>query len=237
MDIKTLVFLVADAVMVLAGCLYGLKFLKKRNYLLGLEWLIVGLSGANFFLYSLTGSHFVYNISYFFDAFSRAFGFPVIATAGLMAVTHGYKPSTLADAGFFVASFVGAVILVAADSVAPAKPWFYLVMWTAYSIYLTHFSWRLLRAGEKAHAIGLFLVMLSSQVIASIYDFYKIPGDDDEHTLFYVLALSAWAYSLVETYYAYCALERAEATDQGARKAQAARLNGQYDQPVLVDRR
>ena len=210
MDLKSYGFLLGDAAMVLAGCVYGWKFFRKRNYLLGLEWLIVGLSGANFFVYFLTGSSFVYNISYFFDAFSRAFGFPVIATAGLMVVSHGYKPSILADVGYFVASFAGAVILVAADFIVPAKPWFYLVMWTAYSIYLTYFAWRLLRAGEKTHAIGLFLVMLSAQAIASIYDFFHIPGDDEQHTLFYVLALITWAYALAETYYAYCALERAE---------------------------
>lgn len=221
MDLKSLAFILADALMVAAGCIYGWKFFRKRNYLLGLEWLIVGLSGANFFVFFLTGSHFVYNISYFFDAFSRAFGLPVIATAGLMAVTHGYKPTALADAGYFVASFAGAIILVAADVVAPAKPWFYLVMWTAYSVYLTYFAVRLLSAGQKKHAIGVLLVMLTSQAIATIYDFYKIPGDDDEHTVFYILALLTWAFSLFETYYAYCALERFQGAGRSARRDHA----------------
>lgn len=213
MDPKTLVFLLADAAMVAAGAIYGVKFLRKRNYLLGLEWLIVALSGTNFFFYALSGSHALYNISYFFDAFSRAFGFPLIAVAGLMAVTHRYKPSTLADITFFGASVAGTVVLVAADFVVPAKPWFYLAMWTGYSICLAYFAWRLLIVGEKTHAIGMFLVMLSAQAIATIYDFFHIPGDDDQHTLFYILALSTWAFSLFETYHAYCALERARATD------------------------
>lgn len=210
MDLKLCFFLLADAAMVAAAATYGWKFLNKRNYLLGLEWWIVGLSGTNFFFYSLSGSHFLYNISYFFDAFSRAFGFPLIATAGLMAVTHRYKPSVFADVALFVLGTAGAIVLVTVDAVAPAKPWFYLVMWSAYSVYLVYFAWRLLRAGEKAQAFGFAVSLVAAQVIASLYDFYKIPGDDDQHTLFYIAALSTWAYSLLQTYYAYCALERAE---------------------------
>jgi hypothetical protein len=99
---------------------------------------------------------------------------------------------------------------VAVDFVAPAKPYFYLAMWTAYSIFLAYFAARLWSAGQRGHAIGLCLVLLSSQAIASIYDFFHLPGDDEEHTLFYIFALSAWAFSLVGTYYAYCALERAD---------------------------
>src|SRR5690349_18826078 len=129
MDLKTIVFLLADVVMVLAGAVYGWKLLKKKNYLLGIEWFVVAVSGTNFFFYSLSGSPVLYNISYFFDAFSRAFGFPVIAIAGLMAVSHHYRPSTLADIAFFAASSVGAAILVSADAYPSAKAWFYVVMW------------------------------------------------------------------------------------------------------------
>lgn len=210
MGLKFLVFCLADAVMVAAGATYGCKFLKKGNYLLGLEWLIVALSGTNFFFYALSGSEFLYRISYFFDAFSRGFGFTVIAVAGLMAVTHKYKPSILVDIAFFVLSGLVTVALVAADVVTPAKPWFYLVMWSAFSLYLAYFAWRLLAAGEKAHALGVIVVVLTCQAIASIYDFYPIPGDDDQHTLFYIAALLSWGYALFELYFAYGALERVE---------------------------
>jgi hypothetical protein len=201
---------VADVLMVAAGATYGWKFLKKGNYLLGLEWLIVALSGTNFFFYALSGSEFLYSISFFFDAFSRASGFTVIAIAGLMAVTHKYKPSALADVAFFAISAVIAVVLVAADFVAPAKPVFYLLMWTVFSIYLAYFAWRLMAAGEKTHAWGVILALVTCQAIASIYDFYHIPGDDDQHTLFYIAALLSWAYAMFELYHAYGALERAE---------------------------
>lgn len=210
MDLKLLAFLMADLAMVTAGATYGWKFLKKGNYLLGIEWLVVALSGTNFFVYSLTGSQSLYSISYFFDSFSRAFGFTLIGVAGLMAVTHKYKPSIFADCIYFVVTAVITTVLVAADFVEPFKPVFYLVMWTGFSLYLTYFAWRLLAVGERAHALGVVVVMVSCQAIATIYDFYHIPGDDDQHTLFYIAALSSWGFALFELYHAYCALERKE---------------------------
>lgn len=210
MDFKTYMLLFGTAVLVVTSLVYGVKFLKRGNYLLGIEWLIVTFSATNFLIFALAGVQSSYSISYFCDAFSRAFGIPVITVAGLMAVTHGYKPSLRADVTLFVLSFVGGLVLVAAAAVAPFKPYFYLAMWTAFSLYLAYFAKRLLNAGEGGHAIGVVLVLVSAQAIASIYDFYTIPGDTPDHVIFYIFAGLAWSFLCVEMYYAYCALERAE---------------------------
>ena len=213
MDLETLIFLAADALMVASGFIYGWKFLRKRNVLLGLEWMIVATSGTNFFVYSLVGSPFLYNISYFFDAFSRALGFPLLGVVGLMAVTHRYRPSFRTDVVLFAVSIAVAVVLVVGDhALGAVKPWLYVLTGTALSAYLLYFIWRLLKAGEILHALGTTVVLVTLQAIATIYDFYHIPGDDDQHTLFYIFALSTWGFAMFELYYAYCALERAENT-------------------------
>lgn len=233
-EFKSIGFLVADFLMVAAGAIYGWKFLKKKNYLLGLEWWIVAISGTNFFFWALAHdagleglSAGLYSVAYYFDAFSRAFGFPVIAVAGLMAVTHFYRPSKLTDMLWFAGSFMAAAVLMVVateyrgvlgsfgestlvQTIEAAKPWFYLLMWTAYSGFLAYFAWRLFRVGERLHGWSMVVVMVSGQTVATIYDFFEIPGDDAEHTLFYILALSAWAFSLFAIYHAYSALERAQ---------------------------
>lgn len=49
MDLKTALFALADIFMIFAGLTYGWKFIRDyKNYLLGLEWIIVGSSGTNF---------------------------------------------------------------------------------------------------------------------------------------------------------------------------------------------
>ncbi|MCW3521121.1 hypothetical protein K6Y79_38690, partial [Burkholderia cenocepacia] len=58
-------------------------------------------------------------------------------------------------------------------------------------------------------AASVTLALVSTQIIASIYDFYHIPGDSD-HMIFYTLAMFSWSYMSVSLYFAYCALERAQ---------------------------
>jgi len=145
----------------------------------------------------------------FFDAFTRAFGVPVIGVLGFMTVTHGYKPSIRQDVALFALAFGAAFALEAVDFIAPALPYFYVVMWTWLSIYVAYFVKRLLDAGEKFHAMTTTVAMVTSQVIACMYDFYEIPGD--EHNVvfnFYFMALLTWAYFIAATSSAYCALER-----------------------------
>lgn len=208
MELKILLLLLADLALILSGYIYGWKFLRKQNYLLGLEWWIIAFSATSFLLYALTETMLFYNTSMFLDAFSRAFGFPVIAILGAMALTHHYRPSTLMDTIIFGLSFAGTYVLMYTDIATEAKPWIYLVTSFGFSAFLLYFARRLLNAGEALQALNLLIVTATSLTIAIIYDFFSIPGDDADKTLFYTLALSTWAYLLIGLYYAYCALER-----------------------------
>ena len=209
MDLRSYALCLSTLVLVASSLVYGLRFLGRRNYLLGVEWLVITFSATNFLFYMLSGAHVSYTVSYFCDAFSRGFGIPVIAIAGLMTATHGYKPSTLVDVWFFVVGFVAALLLVASDSAI--KPYFYVVMWAAFTVYLAYLAKRLLDAGKRRHALRVMLALSPSLVIACIYDFYKIPGDEQNVVMnFYFLAGLSWAYLLVELYYAYGALDGME---------------------------
>ena len=54
MSIKELLFAVADLLMIFAGFTYGWKFIRNyKNYLLGIEWIIVATSGVNFLIYGM----------------------------------------------------------------------------------------------------------------------------------------------------------------------------------------
>src|SRR5947208_2351159 len=106
MSLWLYLLIAADALLLLSSFVYGVKFLKKANYLLGLEWLVITVSTANLMLYLFTEKASLYNISFFLDQFSRAIGIPVITIAGLLAVTHRYKPSVVADVLMFAVGIV-----------------------------------------------------------------------------------------------------------------------------------
>src|SRR5262249_20627340 len=166
-----------SSALALGGAIYGVKFNKKGNYLVGYEWLILALSSSNALIYFATELPISFHVAHFFDAFSRAFGVPIVTTLGLMTLTHGYKPSIRRDVALFAASFAGTAILVNVPSIAPLLPYFYLLMWILFSIYLAYFAKRLLNAGQARQASALLFAMVLNLVIASIYDFYKIPGE------------------------------------------------------------
>ncbi len=212
MDARTLGLIFASLTLALSAFVYGAKFFRRGNYLLAGEWLVVGVSASNaaFFFYSNAPTAFL--ISHFFDAFSRAFGIPVIGVLGLMAVTHGFKPSVRADIGLFAASFAGALVLVAVPALQGVLPYFYLATWTLFTLYGAYLVLALARTGKAVNAITLTIGLAAGLAIAAIYDFYKIPGEEKNVILnFFFLAEMTWAFLLMVTFYAYDALARARA--------------------------
>lgn len=231
MDPRTISLCCGAIALALAGGVYGVKFLRRRNYLLGIEWLILGFSSANVLIYFLTGWESNYKLAHFFDAFSRAFGIPVVTTVGLMVITHRYRPSILQDVLWFAGSFLATFVLVTADFMKQPLPYFYVAMWILFSGYLVYFIKRLVDAGENVQALGVTLALVSSLVIACIYDFYKIPGEETNIIFnFFTLALFTWAFFAVQLHYAYCALERrvnaaASCTEDSGLRAETRPIN------------
>lgn len=207
MEIKIAILCIATILLWATTLIWGVKFLRRRSYLLGIEYLVVTVSTTNLFIYLMNESQLAYDISFFLDAFSRAAGIPIIATAGLMAVTHNYKPSKAVDVLFFVGAFAGTAALLSIDALAKPLPYFYLIMWSAFSIYLVYFAYRLILVGEYRHSVHVVIAMLCGQSIATIYDFFTIPGDE-EQIIFLILALTTWSYLVVVLYYAFYALKR-----------------------------
>ncbi|MDI2030595.1 transporter [Saccharopolyspora sp. TS4A08] len=206
---KDLLFLLADLWMIFAGFFFGWKFIRNyRNYLLGLEWMIVATSGTNFLIWALTGGHdgsVLYSIAYFFDAFSRSVGITLILVMGLMRVTHRYKPSVVVDAAAFGLAIAAGLYLqqfrAPALHVGPAT--FYVVVNVLTTLFLVYFSWRLWRIGAKGLAVGAGLATAAASAIAITYDFFPIPGDDAHRTIFYSAALAVWGTQMCVYYFAY----------------------------------
>ena len=71
MDLRTVLIIVSCLVTFASLGYFGIKFLQKKNYLLGIEWLILSASSGNFAVYWITSSEAQYQIAVFFDAFSK----------------------------------------------------------------------------------------------------------------------------------------------------------------------
>ncbi|AGM07312.1 hypothetical protein [Amycolatopsis keratiniphila] len=229
---KDLLFMLADLWMIFAGFCFGWKFIRHyKNYLLGLEWMIVATSGSNFLLWALLGGDEgspLYSIAYFFDAFSRSVGITLILVMGLMRVTHRYKPSVAVDVGVFALAAVAGLYLqqFRADQLHVGPATFFVVVNVLTTAFLAYFSWRLWRIGATVQAVGAALVTIAGSVIAITYDFFPIPGDDAHRTLFYSAALATWGFQMFVYYFAYRALHEYNVAAGYERDSGAAVLSG-----------
>ncbi|WP_262365598.1 transporter [Gordonia sp. OPL2] len=208
---KDVIFLLSDVWLIVAGFVFGWKFIRNySNHLLGIEWMIVGVSATNFFIGSLLGSTggLPLQISFFLDAFSRSFGFTVILVVGLMAVTHGYKPPLAVEIGLFGITIAAAFLLrpFHDDTLHVGPATFYLVMNLLTTLFLAYFATRLWSAGLRGLAVATGVVTIAATVIAIAYDFAPFPFDDADRTFFYTAALATWGAQGAVYYYAYRAL-------------------------------
>lgn len=222
---REILFMIAAVWVIVASFVYGVKFLRKHhNYLLGLEWIVMGISCTNFLVFAaIRGSHdgLQYHVALFIDAFSRSIGMTLILVLGLMQVTHRYKPTRAVEIGAFaLAGVVGYLLIGYQDFASPwavAAAIFFIVAFLLTCIYLAYFSKRLWEIGERGHAVWTGIATLLGLVVTVIYDtgagsaalgsFAHIPGDDADHTLFYIFALATWGLMMLAYYRAYDALD------------------------------
>lgn len=205
-------FLLADLWMIFVGYFFGWRLIRRySNYLLGLEWMVVATSGTNFLIWSLLGADPdspLYDVAYFFDAFSRSIGITVILVLGLMAVTHRFQPSLAVEVGVFALAIVGGLLLrpYAGGGLHVAPATFYLVVNLLTACFLAYFASRLWSIGATGWAVSTAAVTLAACAIALAYDFLPLAFDDASRTIFYTLALTTWGTQGFVYFHGYRAL-------------------------------
>ena len=205
---RTILFFAADIWMITIGFIYGVKFIRRHhNYLLGLEWIIMGVSGTNFLIYAITKASVSYHILWFLDAFSRSIGFTLIVVLGLLVVTHGYRPSIRVEVGAFaLAAVFGFVLSVFAEQIGIPGKVFMMTTCLATCGFLLYFARRLWAIGQRTHAAWVVGDTAVVVYVIAVFDFFGgIPGDDADRTLFWTLALSSWGLMMLILYRAYTA--------------------------------
>ncbi|WP_336792026.1 transporter [Gordonia malaquae] len=228
---RELLFAAADIWMIAIGFTCGIKFIRKySNWLIGLEWIIMATSGSNFLVYGITKAGTdspMYHFAFFLDAFSRSIGFTVILVLGLLVVTHRYKPTRTVEVGAFaLAAVLGFLLSEFATEIGTSGKVFFLVMALGVSAFFVYYGQRLWALGERTHAVWVWVATVLNVVVASIYDFWHIPGDDADHTLFYILALFTWGLAMLAVYRSYVVFDAHNRAADAFRGAAPAVVDG-----------
>lgn len=208
---KEMLFLLADLWMIGVGFYYGWKFIRRyHNYLIGLEWIVVATSGSNFLIWSLLGGSTdspLYPVAYFFDAFSRSVGIPLIAVLGLMRVTHRYRASVRVEVGAFALAIVVGLYLgqFRGHDFYAGPATYYVIANGLATVFFAYFSWRLWNIGDKKNAISTGLATTAAAAVVLMYDFFPFP-DDKYRTGFYIIALTTWGFQMFTYFRGYRSL-------------------------------
>ena len=229
-DIYALTFLLGDVVMIAGGYWAGWRFITRhRNYLLGIEWLIVATSGLNFLVWAFRfpedkeagEASLQYSVAFFLDAFSRSVGITLLLVVGFLAVTHRHRSSKAVDLAIFAVG-IGAGLYLGQPKfqdhvddaghhilyTGPAT--IYLVVNLLTLVFLAYLTKRLWQIGATRVAVATLLVSLAGTAIALGYDFFPFPSSIDpleDRPLFYSLALTVWGLQLITYLFAYRALD------------------------------
>lgn len=215
MELRSLLICFASIAMCVALYVYGYRFVKLKNYFLGVEWLILATSAANFAFYWVTYSQISWDIMVFLDAFSRMFGVTLVAVLGMMAATHKYNPPISTDVWLFAVTLAATAVLLYVEIFEPLLPYIYLTTWYLTLIYLIYVTRKLYLAGETAVTVHMTIGLILITIVLTIYDFFPIPGDETNLIFnFYFIAMLTWGYGFSVFYFAYVALLRiADARD------------------------
>ena len=207
MDSQTFGLAMAAFLLVVTSGTSAFALGRRGNYLLSALWLLPCLSGASYLLFGLYGILIAHDISRLCDEILMVLGMPLIATAGLMAATHDFKPSKRISTVFLIAVLAAVALLELADSVFRITQALSLGMWLAFSIYLWYFARCLVRVGEFAHAAGIVAAVLSAQTVIAARNLHGLAGIGASFNvqLFEILACT---FMCAQMFLAYRALEQ-----------------------------
>jgi fucose 4-O-acetylase-like acetyltransferase len=196
--------------LIAVGLGLGYKFIRRGNNLLGFEWIILGFSASNMFLYFNGVSELAGHVAYICDAFSRWIGFPVIALLGLMKATHGKEPPLSIEIALFVGGFLASVLFVDTPSLQSILPLAYYLLGLAWAAFLFYFAYRCWRRGLVGHAGALVVANVAVNIVALMEGVITLP-EDSSNLLLDFLVMSHWVWAIVfaEIYFAYVAFTNA----------------------------
>lgn len=211
MSARDLVTVLSSWSLVFTGLYYGVKFLKLGNKLLGWEWIVLAFSAANMSLAFLLQGAVFEAISLYCDAFSRAVGFPVIATLGFVELFRGRKFPWQLDVAAFAggAAFAWAARTVWAESQLLQQ--YYMVAGLVFSVCMLYFAVRLFTARLVGHGIAIIVGLIVLFGVSLLEGgFIAFPGEETNVFLNWLtVGQFVWALVFAQYFFAYRAYEGA----------------------------
>jgi|ERR1700683_3151035 len=209
--VTTVVTILARGSLAFSGLYFGRQFQKLENTLLAWEWYILGISACCGIVVALDPWRPIAWLWDYFDAFSRLLGVPIIATMGLMRVTHQVRLSKEQESLMFAVSLVAALLFFTFDITGPIREPVYLVADIGFGVYLLTLIRRAFKAERKWEAWMLTVALPYYLYITPLDHYYYLPHTNtaiifNDDTIAHV----GWAVLFSVIFFAYRGIVEAD---------------------------
>src|SRR6266446_3669216 len=130
----TVATIVTRSSLAFSGLYFGRQLQKLGNTLLAYEWYILVVSACCGIVVALDQYTPVTWLWDYLDAFSRLLGVPIIATLGIMRVTHQVRLTKRQESLLFAVSLVAAELFFTLDITIPIREPVYLVTMLGFGV-------------------------------------------------------------------------------------------------------
>jgi len=225
----TVASIVTRGSLAFSGLYFGWQFQKLKNTLLAGEWYILGVSASFGIVVALDPAKPIVWLWDYFDAFSRLLGVPLIATVGLMAVTHQVRLSKWQEVILFTASLIAALLFYTLDITVPIREPVYLVTCLGFGVYVFTLIRRVFLADRKWEAWMLIAALALYFCITPLDHYYFLPNTDAAILLNDdAVAHVGWAFLFSAIFFAYRGIAAVDASVRGHTTA-CASVSGRAD--------
>jgi hypothetical protein len=174
----TVATIVTRSSLAFTGLYFGHHFRKLKNTLLAYEWYILGVSACCGIVVALDPSKPIVWLWDYLDAFSRLLGVPIIATIGLMRVTHQVRLTKRQESLLFAVSLIAALLFFTLDITVPIREPVYLVTMVGFGVPVVILIRHAFKADNKWEAWMLIAALPPYLYITPLDHYYYLPHND-----------------------------------------------------------
>jgi len=209
----TVATIVTRSSLAFSGLYFGRQLQKLGNTLLAYEWYILGVSACCGIVVALDQYTPVTWLWDYLDAFSRLLGVPIIATLGIMRVTHQVRLTKRQESLLFAVSLVAAELFFTLDITIPIREPVYLVTMLGFGVPVVILIRHAFKADRNWEAWMLIAALPLYLYITPLDHYYYLPHNDTAILLNDDAAAHlGWAFIFAAIFFAYRGIVTAESS-------------------------
>ena len=206
--LRDLLLVIATIALAISMGIGMVTLFKRKNLILGAEWMVMFVSSCNIIVWSQTGNDWQWDLVWFLDAFSRVAGMNILLYLGFAQLTHNYRPSIRVDILLFVVIGILAACVMYVDVLIPARHYIFSAAHFVFLPLLVFLTYEMHRLEKTLLMVFMGFSTVTMTISTVLIDF-AVPTNNDTNVLFNkdFVSLVSWAFGYLVISRVYVAMD------------------------------